>query len=89
MNEAQEEHLEYIQDELHDRLDHKFRKGAEEHGTQLHEDHSALGLVEFAMEEATDLPVYILTLQTKIIDAVTILEESSCDNCKAALELLR
>lgn len=69
MNQEQEDHLEYIQDEFDDLLDDKFRKGAEEHKTQLHKDYTPLQLTDFAIDEAVDQVVYLLTLRKALEEA--------------------
>lgn len=62
MTEEHEEHLKEIKVRMVKLLDHKYRKGQKEHGGNLW-SYSPDKLLEFAIEEVTDLTVYLLTLQ--------------------------
>ena len=88
MSDTQEEHLESIKDEMEDRFDWKYRKGQEEHKTDLRHDHSIGQVLEFSMEEVTDLPVYLITLKQRLEDLVDILFEPD-DPAKACEEALK
>ncbi len=65
MSEGQEAHLENIKQTFSDLVEPKFRKGAEEHATILHEQPASL-LLDFAIEEAIDQVVYLLTLKQRL-----------------------
>lgn len=69
MSDEQEEHLEFIQEEFCDLVDHKYRKGAAEHGGKL-SDMPLLNLVENAIDEAIDQVTYLLTLRQKIDEII-------------------
>lgn len=65
MSEEQEEHLQSIKDDFISLVDSKYRKGAVEHDSDL-QDSSVHTLVAYAIEEAIDQVVYLLTLQAKL-----------------------
>mgnify|MGYP003403735149 CR=1 FL=1 len=65
MSEGQEAHLQSIKQTFNDLVEPKFRKGAEEHATILHEQPASL-LLDFAIEEAIDQVVYLLTLKQRL-----------------------
>lgn len=49
-------------------INEKYAKGAIEHQTNLKEDTSVGQLLDFAIEEAVDQMVYLLTLKQKMED---------------------
>ncbi len=63
----QEAHLNRIKQQFAEITDPKFRKGAEEHDTDLEEQPASL-LLDFAIEEAIDQVVYLLTLKQVMED---------------------
>jgi len=65
MTDDQEAHLASIKRTFNDLVEPKFRKGAEEHATILHEQPASL-LLDFAIEEAIDQVVYLLTLKQRL-----------------------
>lgn len=65
MTPEQEAHLQSIKDQFLALVDPKFRKGAEEHSGDLQEV-KPLVLVDYAIEEAIDQVVYLLTLRSKL-----------------------
>lgn len=66
MTPKQETHLQSLKDEFLKLVDVKYRKGQEEHGDDLI-DNSELAILNFAIDEAVDQVVYLLTLRKKII----------------------
>lgn len=66
MNDAQQKHLDKIVVEFVKLVGPKYRKGAEEYGTQLDRDYDAKQLVDMALEEAVDQIVYLVTLRSKL-----------------------
>lgn len=62
MTDDQEAHLKFIKYKFSKIMEPKFRKGAEEHATLLHEQPKEL-LLDYAIEEAIDQVVYLLTLK--------------------------
>jgi len=62
MSDDQEAHLKFIKYMFGALADPKFRKGAAEHQTLLHETDPDK-LLDFAIEEAIDQVVYLLTLK--------------------------
>ena len=67
MSTKQELHLARIKQEFLSLVEPKFRKGAEEHATILNEQPASL-LLDFAIEEAIDQVVYLLTLKQVMED---------------------
>ncbi len=65
MRQEHEEHLGYILEQALVRIDEKYRKGQAEHGGLL-SDVPTLDLIEFAIEEAVDQMVYLLTLHQQL-----------------------
>jgi hypothetical protein len=88
MNQDQEDHLDYIKDEMEERYDYKYRAGAEEHSGTLSKDKGVVWMLENSLDEATDLAVYLLTIKQQLEELEHILSEKSCKNCRKALELL-
>lgn len=65
MTTKQEEHLLSIKREFAILVDKKYRKGQEEHGGDLF-DINVGQLIDYAIDEAIDQVVYLLTLKAKI-----------------------
>lgn len=65
MSDEQEQHLEDIQDDFCDLVEHKYRAGQKEHGGFLG-DLPAEQLLDNAIDEAIDQVVYLLTLKQKL-----------------------
>lgn len=63
----QRQHVRQISDDFADLMSEKYRKGAEEHGGNLWEE-SPLDILGFAIEEAIDQVVYLLTLKRQLQD---------------------
>lgn len=68
MSDEQERNLEYVKTRFEALCDKKYRKGAEEHKGDLFEVDS-LTLVDYAIDEAVDQVVYLLTLKRRMLDA--------------------
>lgn len=66
MREDQEEHLKHVKEEFKRLVEPKYRKGAAEHGTILHEL-DPLVIAEMALEEAIDQVVYLISLRDSIV----------------------
>ena len=66
MSNEQIAHRKYIVEEAATLIHAKYTKGALEHQTNLKEDTTIGQLIDFAIEEATDQMVYLLTLKQKI-----------------------
>ena len=73
MNQEQNNHLNRVLNEANSLIVDKYVKGAEEHGTTLSQDHSLRELVNFAIEEAVDQIVFLLTIKE-------VLEKSQGNN---------
>lgn len=65
MTPEQEEHLARIKNEFDNLVDDKYRKGQAEHGGNL-TDVEIPKLVQFALDEAIDQVVYLLTIKNKL-----------------------
>jgi hypothetical protein len=65
MTEAQEAHLGSIKAEFVRMADVKYRKGQEEHGGNLF-DVPVRRLIDFAIEEAIDQVVYLITIRESL-----------------------
>ena len=63
MNPDQRAHLHKVLKESNDLIANKYIKGVEEHQTTLNKDHSIHELVDFAIEEAVDQMVFLLTIK--------------------------
>lgn len=63
MNKEQQAHLRQVLRDSQDLIANKYIKGAEEHQTTLNKDHSVYELVDFAIEEAIDQIVFLLTIK--------------------------
>lgn len=63
MKQSQEDHLFDIIDKFSVMVDKKYRKGQREHGGDLW---LKAGLINFAIEEALDQVVYLLTLKSQL-----------------------
>jgi hypothetical protein len=68
---AQAEHRNYITNQAHKRIRAKYAAGALEHQTNLKDDTTTSQLLEFAIDEAIDQIVYLLTLKQKIVEENT------------------
>ena len=77
MNEAQELHLQSVKNRITSRIDHKYRRGAEEHGGELE---NKRGIIGMSLDEAADLAVYLYTLKDQIDDL-------HCPDCGRKIEL--
>lgn len=62
----QKRHITDIQLEFDELSSRKYRKGVEEHGGNLWEA-APLTLLDFAIDEAIDQVVYLLTLRKKLL----------------------
>ena len=60
MTKAQEKHLKFIISEFKRLVDPKYRTGQKEHGGDLWKKK---GIIDFAIEEAVDQVVYLLTIK--------------------------
>ncbi len=65
MSPAQEAHLERVKQEFLAIVDSKYRSGAQEHGGELLEV-PGLVILDYAIEEAVDQVVYLLSLKEKL-----------------------
>ncbi len=65
MSPAQEDHLARVKQEFLALVDAKYRAGAREHGGELLEVPD-LAILDFAIEEAVDQVVYLLSLKEKL-----------------------
>jgi hypothetical protein len=65
MKPSQEKHLLNIKSEFCSLVDPKYRKGVAEHGGNLW-DNDPLKVLDFAIEEAVDQVVYLLTLKEQL-----------------------
>lgn len=65
MNQEHEEHLGEILTEALERIDEKYRMGQAEHGGDLWRKKH---LINFAIDEAVDQIVYLLTLKQQLKD---------------------
>lgn len=63
MTDAQEAHLQRIKDKFTAAVDEKYRKGQVEHGGNLW---NKAGVIDYAIEEALDMVVYLYTLKEQI-----------------------
>lgn len=63
MNPEHEDHLDRIKKQALYRIDKKYRQGQAEHGGMLWLKD---GLVDFAIDEAIDMVVYLLTLKEQL-----------------------
>lgn len=66
MTPQQELHLKQIKDQFISLADKKYRKGQAEHGGNLM-DASDMQLIEWAIDEAIDQIVYLVTLKEKLL----------------------
>ena len=73
MTEAQEAHALSIGDRIHAKIIKKYALGAKEHGGNLWENHP-LDMIDFAIDEVTDLGVYLLTLRDQLVESVELTE---------------
>jgi hypothetical protein len=64
MTKNQEAHLQRVKDSFCQAADIKYRKGAAEHGGDLL-DAPAATILDFAIEEAIDQVIYLLSLKEK------------------------
>ena len=65
MTSSQEAHLARVKERFVALVDSKYRAGAAEHDGELM-DVPAIAVLDFAVEEAIDLVVYLLTLKEKL-----------------------
>ncbi len=65
MNDSQEAHLARVKARFCELVDEKYRAGAAEHGGELL-DVAALAILDYAIEEAVDQVVYLLSLKEKL-----------------------
>lgn len=61
-----QDHAEKLADEVKQRMITKYMAGQKEHGGELWRKR---GLIDFAIEEAIDQAVYLLTLKQQLEDA--------------------
>lgn len=85
MIQSQEDHLQRIKQEFNQLIEPKFRKGAEEHKTLLHEL-SPQWLLDASIDEAIDQVTYLLTLKERLSTEnlslnTLIWERCSNDSC--------
>lgn len=66
MTEEQEHHRLRIVDMAAQLIFDKYEVGATEHKTDLKNDHTIEQLLDFAIEEAVDQIVYLLTIKEKL-----------------------
>ena len=68
MSPAQEAHLQHVKDYVRERMDIKYRKGQEEHGSDGSNlwDVTDIELLDEAINEAIDQCVYLVTLRQKL-----------------------
>ncbi len=74
MTEEQEKHLQFIKDEFCEAVDKKYRAGQKEHGGDLW---LKKGMLNFALEEITDLYVYMRTLKQQLDEGITPTKEDN------------
>lgn len=67
MTPEQQKHIEEIASTFSRKMSEKYRLGAEEHGGDLWKKK---GIIDFAIEEATDLVVYLYTLKSQLDNKV-------------------
>lgn len=67
MTPDQEEHLKQLKEHTLILMDLKYRQGQVEHGGNLF-DHTAIELVDAAIDEAIDELVYLQTLRDKLLE---------------------
>lgn len=65
MTKLQEQHLQKIKDDFCKLSDKKYRAGQKEHGGDLFKKK---GIIDFAIDEAIDQVIYLLTLKDQIKD---------------------
>lgn len=70
MTDSQETHLLHIKQDFERLVDFKYRKGQAEHGGNLI-NISAEGLLNYAIDEAIDQVVYLLTMKEKLFELTT------------------
>lgn len=66
LNPKQSAHRQEVVQEAAQLIHDKYTVGAKEHNTNLKEDTTVHQLVDFALEEAIDQMVYLITLKQKI-----------------------
>lgn len=66
LNEKQEKHRKEVVVTAMNLIHEKYTKGALEHKTNLKQDTTPSQLVDFALEEAVDQMVYLITLKQKL-----------------------
>jgi hypothetical protein len=66
LNKLQRQHRAEIVEEAYQRIWDKYTAGAQEHQTNLKQDSTMEQLAEWAIEEAIDQVVYLLTLKSKM-----------------------
>lgn len=62
MTDRQEEHLKLLLEQVRERMDNKFRRGAVEHASDLM-DAGILSVLDEAVDEVVDLLTYLLTMR--------------------------
>jgi hypothetical protein len=60
------DHMKWISSQFNILMSAKYTKGIKEHGGHL-KDYDALALTEYALDEAIDQVVYLITLRDKLI----------------------
>jgi len=65
LNANQQANHDYVVGQAQKLISDKYKKGAQEHGTNLREDTSIGQMIDFALEEAVDQMVYLITLKQK------------------------
>jgi hypothetical protein len=65
MTQEHEQHIKWISEQFNIIMSNKYKRGAEEHGGHL-KDYTEKELIGFALDEAIDQVVYLITLRDKI-----------------------
>lgn len=63
MNQPQADHLRSILKQSQSLISDKYIRGVKEHQTVLNQDHTVQELLNYAIEEAVDQMVYLLTIK--------------------------
>ena len=66
MTQEHKQHIKWISEQFNFMMSHKYEKGVKEYGGHLN-DCDPLTLADYALDEAIDQVVYLITLRDKLI----------------------